>query len=446
MDHWRLNRSWAITRPRVRCGGRFTFNSNALSPSRCFLLPLVRTPESRAEFASEWETLKKIQHPAIVRCFGGGFEETDAYLAHELIEGETLAAQLEHRTRLSWEAVLEMAEPIADALTYLHARDIVHGALQPDKIMFAGLSPVLIDVRVNRTSTPFRTNRPPTPDEIALLPPELVGDPTALSPHTDLYSLGALLYLALTGRPPVDGDTIEEVSANVVSQIPASPASIVMDCPVWFDKLVMQLLEKDPANRPHGAPAVGLALAEVRRRSMSRAGVAEHASAGFSPLNVTDQKERDEARVLLGHGAFEFDDDKVHEATPWHDRPLVLIVGLALLVGVFTYFILPLNEDQMRRRAEALLTEDSRNSLNRAKVSYLVPMLEKYPEGQHASWRMNNSIESRCSRPNMRCRSSSSGTCRSRTKASGCTPKRVSSSDLGIPSRRWTSIEACKLC
>ena len=88
------------------------------------------------------------------------------------------------------------------------------------------------------------------------------------------------------------------------------------------DKLVMQLLEKDPAARPHAAPAVQLALAEVRRRSMSRAGVAEHASAGFSPLNVTDQKEREEARILLGHGGFD-DERKSIDDTAWHDKPLV---------------------------------------------------------------------------------------------------------------------------
>jgi hypothetical protein len=148
----------------------------------------------------------------------------------------------------------------------------------------------------------------------------------------------------------------------------------------------MQLLEKEPAARPHGAPAVTLALAEVRRRSMSRAGVAEHASAGFSPLNVTDQKQRDEARALLGQEAFAFDDEKLHDETPWHDRPMILITGLLLLAGLFAYFLWPLNEDQLRRRAEELLAEDSRNSLNQAKVSYLVPLLERYPEGKHSSW------------------------------------------------------------
>jgi len=159
-----------------------------------------------------------------------------------------------------------------------------------------------------------------------------------------------------------------------------------MECPVWLDKLVMQLLAKNPRSRPNGAAAVALALAEVRRRSSSRKGVAEHLSAGFSPLNVADQKERDEARVLLGREAVTFDDETPAEPTAWHDSPLVLVSVLVLLLGLFVYAIMPPDEDQMRAEAEDLLTEGNRIALNRAKVNYLMPMLERYPEGEHAEW------------------------------------------------------------
>ncbi|MFK8115110.1 MAG: serine/threonine protein kinase [Rubripirellula sp.] len=351
---------------------------------KVFSSPFGATPEARAGFASEWEKLKKIEHPAIARCYGGGFEERDAYLAYEFIDGETLASQLETRGRLSWETVLDMAEPLIDALKYLHERELTHGGIRPDKIMFAGLSPVLIDVRVDRADTPFRTTVPPSAEEIALIAPELVSQPSNRSPQSDLYAFGATLYLAITGRRPISGETIEEVTANVGTEIPEGPASIVLDCPVWLDKLVMQMIEKDPARRPYGASAVALGLAEVRRRSMSRAGVAEHNSAGFSPLNVNDQKERDEAKALLGHIEVEDSADQHH--IDWHDRPWVLVTGLLLLVALFGYFIWPLNEDQMQARAEALLLQDTRNALNQAKTQFLRPMLERYPEGEHATW------------------------------------------------------------
>lgn len=356
---------------------------------KVFSVPFGGTPEARKEFAEEWTELKKLQHPALVRCYGGGFETTDAYLAYELIEGETLAAELERRGRLSWESVLDLAEPLVDALQYLHQRGLAHGRIQPDKIMMAGLSPVLIDIRTSRGGSPFRTGRPPTASELALQPPEAIGDPAttaAVSPRADLYALGATLYLAMTGRPPISGNTPEDVAANVPTETPPSAASLTMDCPVWFDKLITQLLQKNPAHRPPDAAAVKLALAEVRRRALSRSGVAEHTSAGFSPLNVTDQKERDEARLLLGRDLVSLDDDEVPEATAWHDQPWLLVAALVGILGLVTYLAWPLSEDAMRGRAEDLLAEETRTSLTQAKISYLRPMLERFPEGEHADW------------------------------------------------------------
>lgn len=353
---------------------------------KVFAAPFGGTPEARAAFAEEWEVLKQIQHPAIVRCYGGGFEETDAYLAHELIEGPTLASELERRSRLPWESVLDVAEALAGALQVLHEKKLVYGVMQPDKVMLAGLSPVLIDVRVDRANTQFRTNRSITSQEMTFWPPEMIDDPNAFSEHADLYSLGATLYTALTGRAVISGTSLEEVGGNIRFEVPQSPASVALDCPVWLDKLIMQLLEKDPDDRPHGAPAVNLALQEVRRRAMSRTGVAEHVSQGFSPLNVNDQKDRDEARILLGHGALLAEEEKPAETPEWYDRAFILVLGLALIISMIAYALWPLNEDQMKSRAEDLLAKKNRNSLNQAKVSYLVPMLEKYPDGEHVVW------------------------------------------------------------
>lgn len=352
---------------------------------KVFSAPFGATPEARSQFVREWERLQKIQHPAIARCYGGGFEGANAYLAYELVEGETLSEHLERRTRLAWDSVLDMAGPIADALKYLHEQGVAYGRLDLDKIMIVGFSPLLLDMRIDHQS-PFRTNRRVDIRDLALMPPEILDDGKGATPSSDLYCLGAVLYKALTGRPPVDGDTVEEVRKNLMERKPAKPSSIVLECPVWLDQLVMQMLEKDPNARPHGASAVTLALAEVRRRALSRASVAEHLSAGFSPLNVTDQEQREEARQLLGKDAVSIDQGELVEAVPWHERPMVLVGGLLTCVAVFLYAIWPLSEGQMQQRAEQLLAENTRNARNQAKVAYLQPMLEKYPDGEHAGW------------------------------------------------------------
>lgn len=360
---------------------------------RIFQVAFSGTIESRTQFANEWERLKQLDHPAIAQCYGGGFEGPQAYLAHELIDGPTIADEISRRSRLPWETVLDWAEPIIDAIAYLHSHDIVHGRIRTDKIIIAGLSPVLIDVRGEDGTAPFRTGpyhiqRPPNASDLQCRPPEAPGLNDAVTPQSDLYLFGAVLYEALTGSPPISGRTVQEVTANLQYQTPTKVASTAMETPVWVDTLVMQLLSKNPNERPISAEAVKLQLAEVRRRSMSRGGVAEHASSGFTAMVRSDQSTRSEARSVLGR------DDKKPvrssrrsmDATPWHDRPIVLLPVLALFVVMLVWIAWPVSEATMRQRAESLLDEGSRASMSQARISYLEPMLVQFPEGAHADW------------------------------------------------------------
>lgn len=361
---------------------------------RLFHVAFAGTIESRTTFAAEWERLKQIDHPAIVKCYGGGFENAYAYLAHELVEGPTIADEIKRRGRLPWETVLDWAEPIIDAIAYLHANGIVHGRITPDKIIIAGLSPVLIDVRDEDGSAPFRTGpyhvqRPPLPIELARRPPESPGMNDELFKRSDLYQFGAVMYEALTGTPPISGQTIQEVTANLEYQTPMKVASTAMETPVWVDALVSQLLSKDPDMRPVSAEAVKLQLAEVRRRSMSRGGVAEHASSGFTALVKTDQSTRAEARSVLGRdkvGNSKPARSETLDATPWHDQALILLPVLGLLLAMLVWVAWPMSESKMRTRAEALLDEGTRSSMSQARISYLEPMVGQFPDGEHSQW------------------------------------------------------------
>ncbi|QDV86822.1 Serine/threonine-protein kinase PknA [Stieleria magnilauensis] len=362
---------------------------------KIFSAPFGGTPEARRLLADEWEHLKTLSHPGIAKCYGGGFEETDAYLAYELIDGETLSSQIERTGRLSWENVLEIAQGIADALEYLHGQGVVHGAICPDKIIVAGFAPVLLDLRTDRFGSPFRTARPPSVDQVARQPPESVAAAVGNSvpppqPSADLYALGVLLYQAITGRLPISGETMQEVRENVQHEQPPTPASIVLQCPVWFDKLIMRLLEKDPANRPPSATAVKMALVEVRKRSLSRTSVAEHTSSGFSPLQVTNQQDKDEARTLLGRGVIDLnaieEEDEVPDNTVWHDQPWFLLGGLVLLLMLLAYVAWPASEQSLRERAERLIAMDTRKALAEAEDEPLRELLVRFPDGPHAEW------------------------------------------------------------
>ena len=353
---------------------------------KVFSVPFGGTPESSQRLTEEWEQLQKLRHPAIARCYGGGFEDNDAYLAYELIDGETLASQLERRPRLAWDAVLDFAIPIAEGLVVAHRRGITHGAIVPDKIIISGLAPVLVDFRADRVHSVYRNSRQLTPLEIALQPPEVVADPAAISPRGDVYSLAAVMYLALTGRPPISGEHAAEVTRNVATEIPPKPASIALDCPVWVSSLISQALAKDPTSRYPDAQAFALALAEARRRSTGLAGVAEHASSGFSPLQVTRQTEKDEARKLLGREVIAMDEIDIPDGTPFHDKAWFLVGILLIVIAGMTWLAWPLSESQMRTRAEKLIAEETRSSLQQAKTTYLQPMLKRFPDGESTDW------------------------------------------------------------
>lgn len=353
---------------------------------KVFQIPFGGTAEAQDRFAEEYEELKKLRHPAIARCFGGGIEGRQAFIAWELIEGESLANLLERRGRLPWEAVLDFAIPLAQGLVAAHARGFAHGAIGPDKILISGLAPVLVDFRIDRARSFFRNPRPLSPLEVALQPPEVIANPSAISAQGDLYSLGAVMFLALTGRPPISGETVEEVMARVASEIPPKTASLAMDCPVWVSSVIEQTLKKDPRDRPRDAHALELQLLDARQRSGSLGGVTEQLAGGFSPLQAGQQQsQKDEARALLGRGVVRMDEE-VREIAPFYERAWFLVLALIVGLAGIAWILWPLNENQLRERAEKLIAEQTGASLHQAKQGYLEPMLKRFPEGQHAAW------------------------------------------------------------
>lgn len=348
-----------------------------------FPLSFGTTPEAKQAFAQEWETLKKLRHSAIARCYGGGFEGNEAYLAYELIDGPSLSDEIEKRGRQAWQAVLDLADTISEALTYAHACGVVHGGLEPDRIRMAGLSPVLVDFRFQRATSAFRTQRAITIEDYAYRGPELLDDPTAQSIKSDLYALGGILFYALTGRHPLVADTPEQMQQLVHHEVPPPVATEVLDCPAFLSNLVEQLLEKDPDQRPYSAEAVTVALREVRRKAAEGTSIVEHVSAGFSPLKF--QADSKEARELLGKAEEDLR-PKAEPKPPIWERAWFLAASLLLLAAMIGWMVWPLGEDELRRRAEKLMDTDNRIKMVQAKRQYLFPLLRRFPDGAHADW------------------------------------------------------------
>ena len=352
-----------------------------LAALRIFPIPMGLTPESREAYASQLEQLKQLRHAGVVRCYGGGFDTRNAYLAYQLVDGESLKSMIERRDRLPWETVLDYSNQLAEALQYVHQMGWVHGRLKPDKLLLAKDGTLKIsDFRREAISSMIGGSA--DKDQLLFAAPEVLAGQSP-DEKADLYSVGALMYYMLTGRPPFDAP--ESQIAQVVSVTPAPDVgTAVMDCPVWLSAIVAQLLGKESKDRPFSTQALLLAFKEAQKRQSQGVGVLQHATAGFSPLQL--KADRDEAEKVLGIKPKK--KKKKKDDASFFDQTWVLLVGLVAAIGAVVWFMLPLSEESLRERAVALLppTTDEWQDWNRARDVYLRQLLDRFPDGQNSEW------------------------------------------------------------
>lgn len=342
--------------------------------------PLLRNNQAAHQaWAEEFETLKALRHPHLVRCFGGGLDEMEVYLIHELVYGQSLRQLLDFRGRLPWEAVVEYALQICDGLEAAHQHGLVHGELAPDKVLVDEQDQVkLLGFRAQRMlDASYRLPRERPLDKLTYTAPEQLLDLGPASPKADLYAVGCMLFEMLTGRPVFEAETAEQMVQCQVKETPPRVAALVLDCPVWLDVLIQQLLEKDPRKRPHAAATVILALRETKRKVAQGTGVAEHAVSGLSPLKSPADKQ--EVRKLLGQKKPR---KKGSERPPLQESSWFLAACLVLLIGaVGAWLWWPVSPSRMLQRAERLMETDDRYQWAKARKWYLDPLLEREPDG-----------------------------------------------------------------
>src|SRR5262249_18491469 len=130
-----------------------------------------------------------------------------------------------------------------------------------------------------------------------MAPEQIKGSP-AVTHKTDLYALGCVLYELLTGTPPFAGENAGELLLQHMEKKPVRVTTLVLDCPIWLDMLLGQLLEKDPEKRPRDGATVSRALPEVEVKVAEQASRATHAVSG-QPTNINTAGDGTQLRQLL---------------------------------------------------------------------------------------------------------------------------------------------------
>lgn len=205
-------------------------------------------------FENEGEAVAQVQHPNIVQIYDTGWDNENPYVVLEFVTGENLHEIICTKPQ-SKDDILKILIPLADAVSNAHKQGILHRDIKPANILISNTGVLkLTDFGVAKLKrfgeeTKYSLTRNG----------EIVGTPHYMSPEqaigeevtaaTDIYSIGAILYEMLTGRPPFNHADVYEIMHMALTHQPISPRILQPNVPLDLETICLKCLEKNPARR-----------------------------------------------------------------------------------------------------------------------------------------------------------------------------------------------------
>jgi tRNA A-37 threonylcarbamoyl transferase component Bud32/tetratricopeptide (TPR) repeat protein len=245
---------------------------------RFVALKVLREPAGTSElvrqrFRREAQAAAGLAHPHVVTVHDAGEEGGHAFLVMELVEGRPFAESLARPGDLR--ARVALLEKAARGVAAAHQKGVVHRDLKPANILVTesgdpkvgdfGLAHLMdSELALTRTGTTLGT-------PLYMSPEQVQGRSDRISPRTDVYALGAMLYEVLAGDPPHPGATAHEIYESIIRDAPAPPRARNPAAPRDLETVALKALEKDPDRRYPDAGAFAEELARFLRGEPVRA-------------------------------------------------------------------------------------------------------------------------------------------------------------------------------
>jgi hypothetical protein len=247
--------------------------------------------EARVRIEREAQAMGRLgDHPSIMTIHDTGEHEGQPYLVLPLMPGGDIEGLIEKAPegRLSFEQAINITTTVCLGLEFAHAKGIIHRDLKPGNVWLSADGTARIGdfglALATATDLSRLTQEGMMVGTAFYMPPEQAMG-REVTPRSDLYSLGAMLYEMVTGRPPFVGDTsVAIITQHIDSSPPVSPTWHRKDIPPGLEALIMQLLEKDPEKRPASAADVLKALDTIDLGEVGRAPTEEAPTVDRDPL------------------------------------------------------------------------------------------------------------------------------------------------------------------
>ncbi len=237
---------------------------------------IAQDEEEMKRFTRAMKTMIGLTHPNLVTLYGAGKTSGYCWLAMEYVEGESIR-QVLNRTgtanQLDWRITLRIGIGVARALEFAHSKNIIHRNITPQNVLM-GKTPDVIKLGDLMLAKAFEgalakniTRAGQIVGDVRYMSPESTTGKDEVDGRADIYSLGALLYALLAGRPPFEAGTVRDTILKIRKENPVRPKKFQMALPERFEGVVLKMLAKHPDSRHQSATEMLSELEKVAKYS-----------------------------------------------------------------------------------------------------------------------------------------------------------------------------------